>query len=370
MNPISAITPISVQNPNIKSSKPQNNINFTGNLGDKFVRQIIQGENVDSKKIISEVKGTFSLSSNKVEDVIESFIEKLRELSGENGKLHSRNSDLSDALNKAEEKISISQIEKNHAVSDARNKARYQYQQMLDEKDAEIAKMKKEIAKYEPAYKVRSIDEIGTILPDDVLKIMEEMKENNVNAISSMFDFLMTGTGQQDAIKQIERNSMLLKANGDGMFNIDDLKEGRVNLLHKNNIYPTSNAGFAIRLIEQALIGSEKGQYIASPVIAKQVKDNAMAILTPLEDKRSWNTNLESIKKSLDEVIENAISFHKNFPEGIKNLKSRSADSGLEIVRKDFDMQNSYVLFKETGASKPIKLDFRQVENIGRVNYR
>lgn len=362
MNPISAITPISVQNTNIKSSKPQNNINFTGNLGDKFVRQIIQGENVDSKKILSEVKGTFSLSSNKVEDVIESFIEKLRELSGENRNL-SRN------LNEAQGKINRFPMEKNNAVYDAEHQLRSQYQQMLAQKDAEVAQMKKEIAKYEPAFKVKSVDEINTIMPDKALSIMEEMKESKTKAVSSMFEFLMTGKGQQEAIKQIERNSMLLKASDDGMFKIHELHEGRNNL-QKDGIYPTLNPTFAINLIEQALIGSEKGQYVISPVIAKQVKDNAMAILTPLEDRRYWNTNLEGINKSLNDIIEDVINFHNNFLAGIKNLKSRATDSELEIVRKDFDINNSYVIFNEKGASEPRKLSFRQVESIGSVSSR
>lgn len=362
MNPISAITPISVQNANIKSSKPQNNINFTGNLGDKFVRQIIQGENVDSKKILSEVKGTFSLSSSKVEDVMESFISKLRELSGEN-------SNLSDALSKAQEKISITRIEKDHAVSTVESRLKFQYQKELAEKDALIERMRTTISKFEPAFKVKSVDEINTIMPDKALSIMEEMKESKTKAVSSMFEFLMTGKGQQEAIKQIERNSMLLKASDDGMFKIHELNEGRDNL-HKAGIYPTLNPTFAIALIEQALMGSEKGQYIVSPVIAKQVKDNAMAILTPLEDRRYWSTNLEGINKSLNDTIENVINFHNNFLAGIKNLKSRSVDSELEIVRKDFDINNSYVIFNEKGASEPRKLSFRQVESIGAVSSR
>ena len=69
MNTISAVTPTQVQNPTPVNAKKQNHVNFTGNLGDKFVRQVINGTDIDPKAILSEAKGTFGLKSEKVEDI-------------------------------------------------------------------------------------------------------------------------------------------------------------------------------------------------------------------------------------------------------------------------------------------------------------
>jgi len=74
---ISAITPSYGTN-NVQAKR--SNVQFTGNLGDKFVNQIINGTTVKPQDVIKEMKGTFGIKTDHAEDIMESFIGKVRDL--------------------------------------------------------------------------------------------------------------------------------------------------------------------------------------------------------------------------------------------------------------------------------------------------
>ena len=70
----------------------QKTICFNGKLGDKFVSQIIRGEEVHPKTITKEVKNIFGkLNCEKLEDITESLICKIKELHKENKNLRDEN---------------------------------------------------------------------------------------------------------------------------------------------------------------------------------------------------------------------------------------------------------------------------------------
>ena len=219
MNPISAITPAQTQisAPNYSKNSNVKNVNFTGHLGDKFVRQIMDGNDVNPKTVLSELKGTFGIKSEKVEDVMESFIESLKEAFTQNKSLRN------EYLN-ADKQIREFPVEKEKAVrmaQDEMNKnfgiyVRAQNEKMAA-KDAEITELKSQLEKYEPLVKVKSVEELDTIMPEKAIEILDEIAANRIKARESMLNFLMTGQGQEEALKQLERVSMIKKAGSDGI---------------------------------------------------------------------------------------------------------------------------------------------------------
>ena len=343
MNTISAVTPTQVQNPTPVNAQKQNHVNFTGNLGDKFVRQVINGTDIDPKAILSEAKGTFGLKSEKVEDIMESFIGKVKELFSDNMKLQGK-------LNDAERKIYNFPDEKQQAINETTTRLQRDFQQViagknqeLAAKDKEIAKVKEEFAKYEPVVKIKSVEELDTILPDEAAKILDEMVAHRIEARKSMFDFLMTGKGQEEAFAQIERNNQIQKARQDGMFNIPELKTKLNTITQQENLYTSSDTYFTIQMIQKALVGHPQGAYLNSRVIEEQVKNNAMAILTPMADNRYYNTNIQSIEKELDQALDNVKKYHTNFTRGMEKLKKQNPKAKFEITQVDFDADKSKV---------------------------
>ena len=55
------------------------NVAFEGVKGDHIVRRLAQFDDVKVSEVMQELKGTFGPKSEKVEDVIESFIAALKE---------------------------------------------------------------------------------------------------------------------------------------------------------------------------------------------------------------------------------------------------------------------------------------------------
>lgn len=366
MNTISAVTPAQVQNITPVNIKKQNNVNFTGNLGDKFVHQIVNGTDVKAKDILAEAKGTFGLKSEKVEDIMESFVDSLKEFFAD--KTYFRR-----CLDEAERKIQDFPQEKQNAVDETVTRLQQSFSQTISAKnqeiaakDKEVAQMKAEVAKYEPMVKVKSVEELDTIMPDKVSEILDELAEHKIEARKSMFDFLMTGKGQEDALTQVERNNQIMKARQDGMFNIPELDKKWNSIIRQEQIWPSGDIHFTLNMIENALTGHPNGVYLSSPVIKAQVKNNAMAILTPMAN--GSKSNLENIEKQLTERLNNVEKFHKGFAAGIEKYKKHHPNIKIEVSRVDFDTSNSKIkLSNEDGLLSEV--NFYQVSNHGNSNW-
>lgn len=168
----------------VNSNYAQNNqkikqsIHFNGELGNKFVNDIIRGADLEPKVLIKEMNGTFGIKTKKAEDILESFISKVKELL--NDKIS-----LSNKINEQEREIREFPKQKNDAVCDAEAKIRASYQSLIEAKNKEIATKNNEIAdvksqlkKYEQVVKVKSIEEIDTIMPDKTIELIDEMIKN------------------------------------------------------------------------------------------------------------------------------------------------------------------------------------------------
>ncbi len=258
MNTISPITP------NYTQAKRQN-VQFTGNLGDKFVNRILNGSTVKPAEVVKEMKGTFGIKTDKAEDIMESFIGKVKQLF--NDKMS-----LTNKINEQERKINAFPNEKRDAIWDAEAKVRESFQNTIKSKNEEVAlkdkevkEMKAQLEKYQQVVKVKSVEEIDTIMPDKAIELIDEMIKNKIPSRKSMADFLLTGKGQEDALAQLERNNMVMKAHRDGITEIPEVKAKIDNDMRHSGVWFSNDSYYTLNMIEDALKGCSKGGYLKSP---------------------------------------------------------------------------------------------------------
>ncbi len=84
---ISPITHINTLSQSNTTFKKHSNVNFKGPIGNKFVSMMESGNNVGTKNVLDKIKGFWGINKNKAEDVIQSFITKIKELKNDNTSL-------------------------------------------------------------------------------------------------------------------------------------------------------------------------------------------------------------------------------------------------------------------------------------------
>ena len=330
----------------VNTNRNNQNVNFKGALGDKFVEEIVSGNHVKPERIMEAVKGTFGPKKEKVNDVIESFTSKIAELSY-------KNSALTERVNDQSEKIADFPFQKEDAVRETTERLEKSFTSIIKDKDKEIAQKDakiKELEKYESMGKVKSLEDIDVVMPDVAIETFDKMIEKRADSTQSMLNFLTTGKGQEEALKQINRNNIILKAHTEGVTDIKEVKEANKRA-NDSGIWITSDANFTLNMIGQALKGWKNGSYLNSTPIKNQVKENAMAILTPMADKRYCNTGIKSISKMLDDTVDGAQKFHKNFEQGkekflneVKELGEKGEYTCEEVVVPFSSIQSKFVL--------------------------
>lgn len=362
---ISAITPSYGTN-NVQAKRP--NVQFTGNLGDKFVNQILNGSTVKPNDVIKEMKGTFGIKTDKAEDIMESFIGKVKQLFKDKNSLTMK-------VNEQERKINAFPDEKRDAVWDAEAKVRESFQSVIKSKneevaakDRELADMKSKLEKYQQVVKVKSVEEIDTIMPDKAIELIDEMIKNKIPSRKSMADFLLSGKGQEDALAQLERNNMLMKARRDGITEISEVKAKIDNDMHNSGIWFNNDSYFTLNMIGDALKGCSKGGYLKSPVIKKQVKENAMAILTPMANERYYNESVGALSKKLDETLDYVVKYHDGIAKGTEKIKKNNRDyPNPEFKPVEFSPEDSKIVFNV--GDRSWEYDYNWLAHYGSSNW-
>lgn len=360
---VNSVTPNYAQN--VQARKQ--NVNFQGNLGNKFVNDIIRGADVQPDVLIKEMKGTFGIKTEKAEDILESFIGKVKELF--NDKMS-----LTNKINEQGRKIYDFPKEKQDAIWDAEAKVRESFQSVIKAKNEEVAakdkevkEMKAQLEKYQQVAKVKSVEEIDTIMPDKAIELIDEMIKNKIPSRKSMADFLLTGKGQEDALAQLERNNMLMKAHRDGITEIPEVKAKIDNDMRHSGVWFSNDSYYTLNMIEDALKGCSKGGYLKSPVIKKQVKENAMAILTPMADERYSNESVGALSKQLDERLDRIVKYHDGIPKGIEKVKKNKDYTNVEFKPVEYSPEDSKVVVNNGG--RAWEEDYQWLANYGNSNW-
>lgn len=358
-----------IQNYNRNTTIKRQNVQFTGNLGDKFVKDIINDIDIKPKDLIKEMKSTFGIKTDKAEDILESFIGKIKQL-------YSDKRTLKADLQKSNDKISLFPKEKQAAIQDAESRLYKDFQETIRFKDGEITaknkelkEMKSQLEKYQQVAKVKSVEEIGTIMPDRAIEIADELAANKISARKSMAEFLFNGKGQENALAQIERNNMLMKAARDEITEIPEVAE-KLKEMRESGIYFGHDTFFTLRMIEKALKGSPKGSYIKSYVIKNQIKENAMALLRPMADERYSNTGVKSIEQELDKCLNDIEKYYDELNEGIRKFKDRIGKDikSIEYKTVEFSPEESNAIITMSDGTT-IKQQYQWIANYGKSNW-
>lgn len=311
-----------------------NNIAFRGVIGDKYVRQITQDKRtVFTDTLMKEAKGFVGLDSGRVHDIFDSFVNGL--------------------INEVKEKTAIQeQFEKmreeapkriQEEVKHAEEGLASVFRRALQDKNKEIDEREKklmELRRYESMAKVKSIDEIDTVMPETAINTAKEMREHRIEARESMLNYLLTGKGQEAALEQTERSNILIKAMQDGITEIPDVAEAIKGVSYADTAY------FLKSLMELAL-RSEKGSIIISPVLRAQVKDNMLGLLLPHADERYSNTGAEGIKREVDYTLESLLKFQQNLAKRKQEIRNEYTDPISKIVYNQDE--NRIYLFNNEG---------------------
>ena len=320
--------------------------------------------------LVKEVKGTLGVNKEKAKDIFEAFIASVRDLIKENDGVRT-------SLKEANDRISRFPREKDDAVFKAESKLREYFQNIISGKNAELAQKDKELkdakdfaAKYEPMAKVKSINEIGVIMPERAKELINEVIENKVPAYKSMEEFLFEGKGQEEALKQLDRFMEISKAEADGIFNILSMEKLLDSLKQEHRIYISNTPLWNIQnMVENALSGSEKADLLESKTIKAQVKKNAMALLTPHTDNRYSNTTVNAIEKELDNMIESTIKYRRGFAKGLEKLKKKYNNNvTFEFKKVPYDNYSSTVIVKPAN-EEGMTIPYSNVSSYGNSNF-
>lgn len=336
-------------NNNLAVGSKQSRVAFKGVIGDSLLKDVIVTRTVPTTEtFLSKIKGTFGISSDKAKDVLDSFVKLTGELLSTKSIQDATLSDLTTQHN-----ITLNEI------NDLRGKLQYANGMELRQKDiiehqAEEIKEQnvkiKELEKYESMAKVKSIDEIGVVMPEQMLTTIEEMKNLNQEAKNSLFKYVMTGKDQEKFLQYMEQNNIILKGFKDGMYNISDVKTA-IDKARASVCLGYDNDVVAYRMLENALKFQPEGVYINSPAIYQQVKTNAESLITPMKDTNRYS------HIDIDTTLKNVIEYHSNLDKSMQEA-SKKGLKYLSETRKDFSTSQSYRSFQDIeGNIHDISLD-------------
>ena len=336
---------------------------FQGRIGDEFVAKLAKGADINTAGVMKELKGTFGLKSSNVEDALESLIGKVKELFNENKNITNR-------LNEAQDNIANFPKEKQKAVFEAENSLRNSFNLKINKKNQEIEQLKNEAeqakilaAKYEPMVRVKSVEEIDTVLPKQAIQTIDEMIANKIPARKSMFEYLMTGKGQEKALEQIERNNVMLKAFRDDVTKIPSVAQKAEEMAENKMVYALNPAIYTLRLAEKSLKGAPDGANILSKSIKEQVKQNILGLLRSIED---GHINAEYLDRELNDVLKSSVEFHQNLQKGIDIAKKHNNDITNQFVEHKLNYDpDAACLTLKTKDGKVFDFSFQDLANTG-----
>ena len=331
------ITPVTSNYQTSRSQmKNTSQVNFRGPIGTKMLEK---AGGLELKSVLSQITGFFGLEAGKVKDVLESFIQRIniQEKAAMILKQEIKSKGDRIATLEVQNKKMEQEAEVLKASITGRDNKIAELQKTVVDKDKQIA----ELEGYRKMADVKPISELGILMPKEVIAAINEAKENDVKAIQSAFEFAMTGKGQEELVKQIDRNNIVYNAIKDGMKRIFEV-ENSLEECSKNGLPLGFNQEeFARIYFTKALEANAEGAYLESTSIFSQVLTNIDAFLTPLRDPKY------SYKPSSD-VLGKALKYHRNIETNKGDLQRRSNMTLVEYVKSEtMKPTESYYIFEK-----------------------
>lgn len=319
-----------------------NNIVFRGALGDRFVNEITVNHQIVTTSSLLEASRAklVGLDSGKVCDIFESFVDGLIAATKEKISMQDRIDSMCKELPQ--------QI---HDAIKATEQSLFSgFKAAIANKDREIETYVlkiRDLKKYESMAKVKSLDEIDTVMPETAISTAKEMAEHKAEAEESMLTYLLTGKGQEKVLEQAERAQILVKAMQDGITEIPEVE----NVIQDNRVNYAEPLHFLKSMMFNVL-QDDKASVIVAPVFAKQIKTNMMGLLTPHCNEQQYYSSVERISKSIDEELESSIKFQKSLAARKLELKREIPDASKIIYDRVNNNINVYDANGEITASR------------------
>lgn len=320
MNTINPVRPYvtmknNPQTPNTQPTQPQAPA-FKGVIGDKVVKQIAAKEAVTVAGIVALAAGMIGLNKDKVSDMVESFVNRIKGLQTENESLTQQLKQEKTRAAQEKEAAMREFAEDKQRMQDGITHALVEKNLEIEEKDAKIAELKK----YEAMAKVKSVDELDIVSPEQFLELLQEAKEAQPIAEQSLLNYLFKGNGQEEFLAQLERSNKILKAREDGITNILEMQEA-----YENSKLPLGMGSVHVTqtIAERVLKRNEAGTQICYLPVRKVITDNLDALLQPMK-KNGYYYNDTS------KIINDVVDFHTKLANGKNDLIKR----GFEFTGK------------------------------------
>lgn len=344
MNTINPVRPyMTLRNePQTPTTQPeQQTPAFKGQLGQKVVQDIAAKKVVTVASILALVGGILGLSKDKVSDVIEELVDKIKSLMGQNENLTQQNLELKKTLINTKSERDVIEAEKERMQADI-TQASVANKLENQKLTAKIA----ELEKYEAMAKVKSVDELDIVTPEQFVELLNEAKENQGVAEESLLNYLFKGNGQEEFLAQMERSNKILKAKGDGILNLEDMNRAYENI---GIIIGYDSAYVAQQMMKKALKDNEAGAQLSYPPVRVQVETNADAIINPMKNPNFKET-------SNKEVLENVSKFYTELAVNTNKFEMNTR-SKFEARNLDRNHKPYYTFTKEDGSKIDIYLD-------------
>lgn len=293
-----------------KAQDKTSNVAFRGITGDKAVEIVLKNKDkVVEKGVIASllvlVGSIIGLNKEKVSDVFETFANKIKGLSTEKESLELRNADLLSQLERANRDRLTIERNANRLVQEKNA--------VIAEKNAEIQSKDNKIAqlqKYEALGKVKSVEELDIVTPEQFLTLLKEGMEAMPKARESVLNYLFTGQGQEEFLAQMERSNKILKARIDGITEMPEMQEAYKKSCTYLGLEPIY---VAQEMMAYVLKQNEKGAQVNYPPVRAQLLENMNALIEPLKTK---NQRYKANEAVLNEVVD----FYKNLDSNMKEL--------------------------------------------------
>ena len=146
------------------------------------------------------------------------------------------------------------------------------------------------------------------------------MKKTKPAAEKSLYNYVMTGIGQEEFLKFISNNNILVKARHDNMQN-----EPKTAQILEENDFGKNSIILACEMLSNILKEEKDGEKILSPEIHKDITIRAEAILEIFRDD---NTDSEEL---INKTLENV----KNFYDMLENNKTILEKNGWKYEYRD-----------------------------------
>lgn len=352
MNTITSVKPyVGLKNtPQTTTPQTPQQPAFKGPLGKEVVKKVMNKEAVTVASVLAMMAGLIGFNKEKVSDVIEEFLNKIRGLQSEKDDLSKQlEQTRADASKKVEDAREIA-VDNERRLIESYNTALKDKDNIINQKDAKIA----ELEKYQALAYLRPVSELDIVTTEDFVATLKEAQEAMPKVEKSMIEFLFNGTGQEEIMTQLERNNKILKAKQDGITKIPEMQK----TYESSKTYIGLDPYMVFQyMMKRALLHDEKAcEQLNYPPIMRQVLMNADALSQPLMKKNNYYR--ETNGGILMELTNSSFKLQEN--------KNKLIKQGWELEGREMHANGRpYYRFTKDGVKMDIYVEDMAAGNFG-----